>query len=80
MVMVMVTRMKCPECGSRSLIRRAYSYDYCTTCGWKGEDNCCELQYPFGGCICQCHKFGYGPALWGGCNAGVPVATPATQK
>ena len=47
----------CPQCGSSAPIRRAFSYDYCAACGWKGEDNCCELQRPrFGRCRCQCHK------------------------
>ena len=53
----MTTSNKCPQCGSRNLIKRAFSYDCCVACGWKGEDNCCELQQrSFGNCICQCHE------------------------
>ena len=45
----------CIQCKSKGVIKRAFSYDYCTACGWKGEDNCCQLQRPFGRCLCQCH-------------------------
>jgi ribosomal protein L37E len=54
--MTTATREECKNCGRRSLIQRTFSYDYCTSCGWESEDNCCELQAQFGSCLCQCHK------------------------
>ena len=57
--MTTAMREECPHCGRRNLIQRTFSYDYCISCGWKSEDNCCELQAQFGSCLCQCHKPGH---------------------